>query len=233
MMIETRGRFGLFLLFSIAILLPGIFGCGSRSGSSRTSSGSGDPLYLLKAQEKTAVALERKGKKSSVDLPPEQSLYDADIVENTGKKAATVVEIKKGHKFTLAPTTKVQVNESSIFLIQGGARIEFRKSQGEFKVVLPNKVCLGIRGTELIVVLTSDGRSVVRMLEGEIDITREEEKTPLKAPQSAIIPLASDPIQIFAQPASLPAAILEIPEASFLGIASENENIGRSRDSNY
>jgi len=207
-------------------------GCGKKPSSEPTS-GKGEALYWVKAPEKTTVVLDRTGKRSELSLPPEYSLYDSDIIENTGKKPAIVHEIKKGHKFTLAPSARVKLNDQMLTLYQGGTRFEFKKVHGEFKVVLPNSVSLGIRGTDFVVVLNPDGQSVVKMLEGEIIITQEGKGTPLKTPESALIGPASAPVKIFTDPDKLPAGLLPESVSDFLGLGSDSKTMEGTRQSHY
>lgn len=220
---------GLTLAF-LVIIAQG--GCGKRA-SSTPPPGSGDPLYVLTAKEKTGAALERTGKRSEVTLPPEQRLFDGDTVENTGPRAATLTDFKRGHRFTLTPATRVLLNDGKITLFKGGTRLVFKKMDGEFKIVLPDSVSLGIRGTEFILIVAADGRSVVRMFDGTITIDRAGQTTTLETPRAALIGKASEPLQIFDDPASLPADLLTGPDAVTLGLGSDTEVIERTRSSSY
>lgn len=229
----TRRMVGLSLVLALSWL--GLTtGCG-RKPASGVSRGGGEPLYQVTSPEKTTAALEHGGKRSTLDLPPEARLFDSDIIENTGTKAAIVSEIRKGHKFTLAPSAKVQVNDQRLTLFQGGTRFEFRKIQGEFKIVLPNSASLGIRGTEFAVVLQAGGQALIRMFEGKLEIERAGKVTALEAPQSAVLGESAAAVQIVADPTQIPPAFRNDPAAPFLGLdsGSEEESVGRTRKSNY
>ncbi|NLI77321.1 MAG: hypothetical protein GX442_12875 [Candidatus Riflebacteria bacterium] len=221
--------FGLVLAFAV-VLAQG--GCG-KQGSTAPPPGSGDPLYVLTAKEKTGASLERAGKRSEVAVPPEQRLFDGDTVENTGPRSATLTDFKRGHRFTLTPATRVLLNDGKITLFKGGTRLVFKKMDGEFKIVLPDSVSLGIRGTEFILIVDADGRSVVRMLDGTITVDRAGQASTLETPRAAVIGKASEPLQIFDDPASLPADLLTGPDAAALGLGSDTEVIERTRSSTY
>jgi hypothetical protein len=174
----------------VLILLMAVFpGC--RSGGTAKSAkaparGANEPLYLVKAEAQTTVNLERKGKTEALPLPPEHGLFDQDIVENVGAKPASLSDPREGHRFILAPEARVQVGYQTLTMFRGKSLFEFRKVDGEFKIVLP-KAMLGIRGTSFLVVVEPDGTSMVRMFEGRIEIDRQGEKMSLADQQSVVI----------------------------------------------
>ncbi|RCK78278.1 MAG: hypothetical protein OZSIB_1655 [Candidatus Ozemobacter sibiricus] len=219
----------------VALLgLGGLVGCGcGKRGEGTPAASSSDPIYVATAKEKAVLALERKGKRSELPLPPPQNLYQGDVVENTGPKAALLTDFKRGHRFTLAPATRVMLEDGRLTVYKGGTRLVFKRSGGEFKVVLPGNATLGVRGTELIVVVTDDGRTVVRMLDGRVDLERDGTITPLSTPQTALLGPASAPLQIVADPASLTADLLADPAAAAIGLGSDTELVERDRDSAY
>lgn len=222
---------GMMVAFLGVVCLTGC-GCGKR-GEGTPAANRGDPIYVATAKEKAVLALERKGKRSELPLPPPQNLYQGDVVENTGPKAALLTDFKRGHRFTLAPATRVMLEDGRLTVYKGGTKLVFKRSGGEFKVVLPGNATLGVRGTELIVVVTDDGRTVVRMLDGTVDLEREGAITPLSTPQTALLGPGNTSPQIIADPASLTADLLADPAAAAIGLGSDTERVERDRDSTY
>jgi len=217
----------------LVALLVTVVGCGKKGSATKSSRSKTEALYRVKAKEKTSVAIEHGGKRSESKLPPDGVLFDGDTVENTGKKPATLHETTKDHRFNLAPAARVQVGDGTITLFQGGARFEFKKVDGEFRIVLPRKAALAIRGTEFIVVASLDGTTTVRMLSGKLDIETAGKVTSLAAPATACLGHETEPVQIYAEPAQIPPAVLQSADAVAIGLGDNIERFERNRKSNY
>ncbi len=173
----------------LAFLLVTLFfyGCGSaRKASSGIPSTGGVSLYKVTAAEETTVALERTKQQTDLPLPPEYDLVDGDTLENKGEKPASIKDIKGGHKFVLSPKAKVKLGVQKLTLYRGKSLFEFRKVNGEFKIFMPNAV-LGIRGTRFFVDVQDDGKTIVKMFEGKLEIEKNGQVTPLQNQEMAEI----------------------------------------------
>lgn len=162
-------------------------GCGQSKKASSVIPVTGQSLlYKVTAAEETSITLERSKILADLPLPPEYDLVDGDVLENSGTKPASIKDISEGHKFVLSPKAKIQLGIQKITLFRGKSLYEFKKINGEFKIHLPNAV-LGIRGTRFMVEIQPDGKSMIKMFEGKIEITRNGQITPLQDQQMAVI----------------------------------------------
>ncbi|HOT29390.1 MAG TPA: FecR domain-containing protein [Candidatus Ozemobacteraceae bacterium] len=205
---------GTTVFVAVALVLLNLLfvGCGKsgKSSSAAPSVGKGESRYQVSAMEKTIVSLERSSKISELPLPPEYPLHDGDILENKGGKPASIKDLKEGHKFALAPQARVQLGGQKITMFRGKTMFEFRKMNGEFKIVLPGAV-LGIRGTRFLVGVQSDGTSVVKMFEGRLEVEKDGKITPLQDQETGVIEKSSE-VQVIPAGGKLPEFLNEFQD---------------------
>jgi len=191
----------------LAILLASMVAsgcCQNRKASSRMPAPVQMSIYKMMASEVTTVALERSKQITDLPLPPEYDLTDGDILDNKGGKPASIQDVKDGHKFILSPKAKIKLGVQKLTLYRGKSMFEFRKTNGEFKIHMPNAV-LGIRGTKFLVDIKDDGRAIVQMFEGKLAIEKnghevliqgqeiaEIDSTPIQGENGATTPQTTD-----------------------------------------
>ena len=129
----------------------------------------GNALYRTAHDLALPVELARQGKTFKIPLQSDFDLFSKDALANLSPKDVLIQEVDGKAFFQLKPATKIEFDRGFLILHKGQARFEFKKVDGIFRIRLP-QVTLGIRGTTLDVELKSDGSSVVRLIEGTIDV---------------------------------------------------------------
>ncbi len=139
----------------------------------------GEVVFLTMNGQPAPIALARGGSSYQVEVPEKFELLSNDGIQNLHHADLPLADPGSDHLLQLKPNAKLVAGVRTVTIEQGLVRLQFRKLNGEYRVVIPGAT-LGIRGTTFDVLVRPDQSSAVTLHEGHIVITHNGSTTDLQ-----------------------------------------------------
>lgn len=139
----------------------------------------GETVFLTMNGQPVPVMLNRSGNSFQVEVPEKFVLLSNDGIQNLHTADLPLADPGNNHLLQLKPNAKLVAGVRTVTIEQGLVRLQFRKLNGEYRVVIPGAT-LGVRGTTFDVLVRPDRSSAVTLHEGRIAITHAGSTTDLE-----------------------------------------------------
>lgn len=146
----------------------------------------------LRAQEAKVLTAEgtvlvTKAEQDPMPARPDMHLALRDHL-GTGSASRAVLQMSQRWRARIDEQTDVEITpgaigargKEAISVALGGIFVYSREEEGELKIVTPSATG-GLRGTQLVVRVFADGRTVMQVLEGEVDLANEHGQVLLRS----------------------------------------------------
>jgi hypothetical protein len=124
-------------------------------------------------------------------------VINGDVYIETGPDGWAEVKYPNGSMFRMTPNSKIHIRNAGedIYVIDGKSwfKVKFNKNKehGFFYIKLPTAIA-GIRGTEFVVEVKDDGSSIIKLIEGAIEVTDSQQRSKMNLTEGMEVSVAAN-----------------------------------------